>query len=101
MHSLQDAVPVVRARDSSYPGGVAGWLLGRLRGAGTKRLSATKQMQLVETLPLGGKRSLVLVRCAGELFLVGGGMESVESIVRVQRETTQSLAANRADSVCL
>lgn len=101
MHSLQDAVPVVRTKGSPYPGGVAGWLLGLLRGEGTKRLSATKQMQLVETLPLGGKRSLMLVRCGGELFLVGGGTESVESIVRVPRETLPSVVANRTDGVCL
>jgi len=101
MHFLQDAVPVTPAKASSYPGGVAGWLLGRLGRAGTKRLSGMKQMQLVETLPLGGRRSLMLVRCAGELFLVGGGAEGIESIVRVQGEASQPFAANKADGVCL
>jgi flagellar biogenesis protein FliO len=101
MHSLQDAVPAGRAKVSSYPSGLAGWLLDRLRGAATKRQSALKQMQLLETLPLSGKRSLMLVSCAGELFLVGGGMESIESIVKVQREASQSVAAKNADGLCL
>ena len=41
-------------------------------------------MKVVETLPLGGKRQLMLVSCGGEHFLVGGGLESVETIVRVK-----------------
>jgi hypothetical protein len=42
----------------------------------------------VETLPLGGKRQLMLVTCAGESFLIGGGVESVETIVRVKAEAS-------------
>ena len=57
-----------------------------LRGLRSERQSAMKQMQLLETLPLGGKRQLMLVSCAGERFLVGGGVESIETIVRVRAE---------------
>ena len=101
MHSLQGAIQVGRTKASSYLGGLAGWLLGCLRGAGVKRQVATKQMHLLETLPLGGRRNLMLVSCAGELFLVGGGVEGIESIVRVQPETSQSAVAKKVDGLCL
>jgi hypothetical protein len=68
--------------------GLAGWLLGLLRGWREQRGMQQKQLRLVETLPLGGKRQLMLVTCAGESFLVGGGVESVETIVRLKSETS-------------
>ena len=59
-----------------------------------------KQMQLVETLPLGGKRQLMLVSCAGERFLIGGGMESVEAIVRLKAEVASDVVATSLDETC-
>lgn len=69
--------------------GLAGSVLGLLRGLHSECKSEIRQMQLVETLPLGGKRRLMLVSCAGEYFLVGGGPESLETIVRVRAEELQ------------
>ena len=46
-----------------------------------------RQMQLVETLNLGGKRQLMLVLCDGRRYLIGAGGDSVHSIEEV-RETT-------------
>jgi flagellar biogenesis protein FliO len=63
--------------------GLAGWLLGFVRGRRGVRQGQQRLMKVVETLPLGGKRQLMLVRCGDEHFLVGGGFESVETIVRV------------------
>jgi flagellar biogenesis protein FliO len=54
------------------------WMARRSATAGR-----VKQMQLLETLPLGGKRQLMLVQCGTEQFLVGGGLESIETIVKV------------------
>src|ERR1700686_1115550 len=51
--------------------GLAGWVLGLLRGWRGQCEMPRKQLRLVETLPLGGKRQLMLVTCAGESFLVG------------------------------
>jgi len=59
--------------------GLAGWVLGLLRGLPGRRETHTKQMQLIETLALGGKRQLMLVSCGKERFLVGGGLETVET----------------------
>ncbi|WP_412176563.1 flagellar biosynthetic protein FliO [Edaphobacter sp.] len=101
MHSLRGAVRVSGTKTSAHPGGLAGWLLGRLGEAGAKRQAAIKQMRLLDTLPLGGRRNLMLVSCAGELFLVGGSAESIESIVRVQGGTSQSIAAKGMDGLCL
>jgi flagellar biogenesis protein FliO len=54
-------------------------------------------MQLLETLPLGGKRQLMLVQCGTEQFLVGGGLESVETIVKLAG-TTDTL--RQQDDLC-
>lgn len=101
MQFLQGAVRASGAKASAYPGSLAGWLLARLKGAGAKRQAANKQMHLLETLPLGGKRNLMLVSCAGEHFLVGGSVEGIESIVRVQSDTSRNIAAKKADGLCL
>jgi hypothetical protein len=51
-------------------------------------------MRLVETLMLGGRRQLMLVSCGEEYFLVGGGIDNVETIVRVK-------ADRAAGEICL
>jgi hypothetical protein len=51
-------------------------------------------MCLVETLVLGGRRQLMLVSCGREHFLVGGGVDSVETIVRVKVDGVE-------DEICL
>lgn len=66
--------------------GLAGWVLGLLRGWRGERMAQRKQMRVLETLALGGRRQLMLVSCGDEHFLVGGGMDSVETIVRVKAD---------------
>jgi flagellar biogenesis protein FliO len=39
-----------------------------------------RRMRVVETLPLGGKRSLFLVECEGKTFFVGCGGDAVNCI---------------------
>jgi flagellar biogenesis protein FliO len=63
------------------------------------RETSEKQMQLLETLMLGGKRQLMLVRCGGERFLVGGSLESVETIVPVASPIVQD-PATELDETC-
>jgi flagellar biogenesis protein FliO len=57
-------------------------------------------LRLVETLSLGGKRQLMLVTCGGESFLVGGGMDSVETIVRLKNEVSLDVVAKSLDETC-
>lgn len=71
---------------------LAQWLLDLLRSGHRLRVAQSKQMHLVETLPLGGKRQLMLVSCAGEQFLVGCGPESVETIVPIKPVSSSRLA---------
>ena len=52
-----------------------------IRRRETQRLG--RQMQVIETLSLGGRRQLALVSCGGERYLVGVGEERIETIVRV------------------
>ena len=63
-------------------------------------LAFQAELRLVETLPLGGKRQLMLVTCAGESFLVGGGLESVETIVRLKAEVSLDVVAKSLDGTC-
>jgi len=80
--------------------GLAGWLIGLLPGWRGQRAMQQRQLRLVETLPLGGKRQLMLVTCGGESFLVGGGMDSVETIVRLKSEVSLDVVAKSADGTC-
>jgi hypothetical protein len=72
--------------------GLAGWVFGQLRGLRSGREIHRRQMKLVETLSLGGKRQLMLVTCGAESFLVGGGMDCVETIVPLKAEHSLNCA---------
>jgi Flagellar biosynthesis protein, FliO len=63
--------------------GLVGWVIGLLSRWRGERTSQRKYMRVVETLTLGGRRQLTLVSCGEEYFLVGGGIDTVETIVRV------------------
>jgi flagellar biogenesis protein FliO len=80
--------------------GLAGWVLNLLRGWRGQVKVQRKQLQLIETLPLGGKRQLMLVTCAGDSFLVGGGLDSVETIVRLRPEVSLDEVATKLDGTC-
>ena len=80
--------------------GFAGWLLGLLRGWQGTRSAQQKRLTLIETLPLGEKRQLMLVACDGERFLVGGDPESVQTIVRLNGEVSPDLSAENMDGSC-
>lgn len=72
--------------DARQQFGIAGvlrqWWTNRREGRGRVR-----QMKLIETLSLGGKRELMLVQCGDERFLVGGGVDQINMIVRLGDET--------------
>jgi flagellar biogenesis protein FliO len=76
-------------RRKIQPGGFAGWALEWVRTLGMVsgvRPRARRQMHLIETLALGGKKQLLLVACGADRFLVGTGPDSVQTIVRIQAE---------------
>lgn len=70
-------------------GELAGWMLEawravRARTGESRRPS--REMRVLETLAVGGRKQLLLVSCAGERFLVGTGSDGVGTIVRVRPE---------------
>ena len=101
MQHLQGLGQMKSAKETFEVQGLAGWVLGMLRGWRGERAVKHKQMQLIETLALGGKRQLMLVACGGEHFLVGGSLDSVETIVRVKADALQGDMALRRDEICL
>ena len=62
--------------------GPAGWVLERFAAWRAKSV-VPRQMELMETLSLGGRRQLMLVRCANERYLVGCSTDGVQSVVKV------------------
>jgi flagellar biogenesis protein FliO len=84
MQNMQAAGQRTRPRELE---GLAAWVLTRLRVLRGVRSAERKQMRLLETLSLGGKRQLMLVECGDERYLVGGGPEGVQTIVRTSGQT--------------
>jgi flagellar biogenesis protein FliO len=54
-----------------------------LEWLGVCRARSEAQLELLETLSLGGRRQLFLIACGGERYLVGAGAEGVGSMLRV------------------
>jgi len=67
--------------------GLAAWVLARFHALRGVQSAEHKQMHLLETLSLGGKRQLMLVECGSERYLVGCGLESIQTIVRTSEQT--------------
>ena len=72
--------------------GLAGWLMEIWRRRMTQRERVGRTLQVIETLPVGARRQLVLVRCGEEYFLVGGGLESIQTMVKVEGAALQQEA---------
>jgi flagellar biogenesis protein FliO len=78
----------------------AGWLSNSLRELCGWQETSRKQLRLVETLSLGGKKQLMLVTYAGESFLVGGGVESVQTILRLNMGSPSHSRAEDLSEIC-
>jgi flagellar biogenesis protein FliO len=98
LQGMESAMAIrVKAHETE---GIIGWLLGLLQSWRGGVDAQTRQMQLIETLPLGGKRQLMLVSCGGEQFLVGGGLESIETIMRVKAGDLSAHEVKNLDLLC-
>ncbi len=100
MQLLHGARSMKNTKASRNQTGLVGWMLGFMQSLRAESQPVVKQMHLLETLPLGGKRQLVLVSCGGERFLVGGSLESIETIVRIQGEVSPGLTVKKLDGTC-
>jgi flagellar biogenesis protein FliO len=80
--------------------GFAGWVIALLRGWRGQCEMQRKQLRVVETLQLGGKKQLMLVTCGGESFLVGSGSDSVQTLVRLNAESSVGALVKGRDGLC-
>jgi flagellar biogenesis protein FliO len=80
--------------------GLVVWLFRLFRGLPFRGETVPRQLRLIETLSLGGKRQLMLVTCGGESFLVGGSFESIETIVCLRSELSQESLTKSLDNPC-
>ena len=79
--------------DAQTAGGLAGWLLNAARllwSRSTRLRTAERELEILETLALGGQKQLLLVLCGGEKFLVGTGAAGVQTIVQIARAEAAS-----------
>ncbi len=64
------------------------------------RAGRRNQMKLVESLPLGNRRQLLLIVCDNQRYLVGAGADSVGSILAVEASSASGdLAAKGPELV--
>jgi flagellar biogenesis protein FliO len=70
-------------------GGMAGWVLGRLRAGGRAR----SRLELVERITLAPRQSLALVEAEGRRFLVATSPEGAPAFYAL--DELPRLAANR------
>src|ERR1700760_1293069 len=80
--------------------GLAGWILRAFRELRSQRDTHSRQLRLLETLPLGGKKQLMLVTYGGEEFLVGGGTDSVQTILRLTRTSNSKEMTENLSEPC-
>jgi len=73
-------------RSEDMVGGLAGWLKGMVGQIREGSVRQRRTMRVVDSMTIGGKRSLFLVECGGKHFLVGAGANGVQSIVRAEVE---------------
>lgn len=105
MQDMKDVLPSKPATDPQQ--GFATSLLVRFRcllrnGIGSfGRAAIERRMELLETLPLGGKRQLMLVLCDGQRYLVGAGSDEVHAIVEMRpRQQTDKCSSATGDRAC-
>jgi len=95
MHLVADTRAKRNATNDVGPGnaglgrGVFGWLMERLLLlCGGFRIGGVRvvvpRMLVLETLSIGPKKQLVLVRCEGEKYLIATGPETVHAMQRIE-----------------
>ena len=75
-------------RSCPRAGGLAGWIMDRIQRSKGAR-GHVSHLELVETLSLGGRRQLMLVRVDGESFLVGANADGVQTVVGIRGNNTE------------
>jgi flagellar biogenesis protein FliO len=72
-------------------GGLAGWLMGRLKGRGRRQ----PRLELVERIALAPRQSLALVEAEGRRFLVATSPEGAPAFYALDERTPPRLIGAR------
>ncbi|RZU39577.1 flagellar biosynthetic protein FliO [Edaphobacter modestus] len=83
--------------ESAIQHGLAGVLLRMWANRRSAKAVRPREIELLETFSLGGRRELMLVRCAGERFLVGGSFDRIETMVKLEAGSAE---ATQRDGLC-
>ena len=75
-------------------GGLAGWLLGRLRGGGRRQ----PRLELLERIALAPRQSLALVEAEGRRFLVATSPEGAPAFYALDERAMRPTGAREAAS---
>ena len=76
----------MKANAKTMPlGGLAGWLLGRLKGRGRRQ----PRLELVERIALAPRQSLALVEAEGRRFLVATSAEGAPAFYALDERTAR------------
>lgn len=63
-----------------------GWLLRRFVAGSIRQKAAQRSLQVVDVLPLGGRRQLTVVRCYDRVFALGVGEKEVSLLAELEVE---------------
>lgn len=63
-----------------------GWLLRRFVAGSIRTKAAQRSLQVVDVLPLGGRRQLTVVRCYDRVFALGVGEKEVSLLAELEVE---------------
>jgi hypothetical protein len=92
-----------RGLGQGFGWGLGDGLMGRLLrqlGALSRPRSAA-QLEVLETLSLGGRRQVFLIACGGERYLVAAGADSVSALERVGGAEASGWAGSEVDVVAV
>lgn len=78
------------------------WGFKRLIGGAIRARAASRSLQMLDVMPLGGKQRLAVVRCYDRVFALGLGEKEVSLIAEIDKVNAESKAGaepRKADKV--
>jgi flagellar biogenesis protein FliO len=76
----------MKTESTAVPGGLAGWLLGRIRN----RARTQPRLALLERISLAPRQTLSLVEAEGQRFLIASSPEGSPAFYPLERSRTRT-----------
>lgn len=70
------------------------WGFKRLVGGAMRTRAASRSLQMIDVMPLGGKQRVAVVRCYDRVFALGLGEKEVALIAEIDRVNTENIPAS-------